>query len=108
MSYDFRNRTWCSGSNTAPSRAERDEALENNRRFQCQGCGRAVTLTKKGLVPTHLASLETVRLKRATADGITRAVDKGGPIQPETLEHLLALLRAKTDYPHHVAVEVQT
>jgi hypothetical protein len=43
---------------------------------------------------------------RNTADGVLWAVDKGGPIQPETLEHLLALLREKTDYPHHVAVEV--
>ena len=27
---------------------------------------------------------------RNTADGILWAVDKGGPIQPETLEHLCA------------------
>ena len=43
---------------------------------------------------------------RNTADGVLWAVDKGGPIQPSTLERLLALLREKTDYEHHVAVEV--
>lgn len=43
---------------------------------------------------------------RNTADGVLQAVDKGDPIKPETLEHLLMLLREKTDYPHHVAVEV--
>jgi hypothetical protein len=43
---------------------------------------------------------------RESADGIEWAVHRGGAIKPETLEHLLALLRDKTDYPHHVAVEV--
>jgi hypothetical protein len=55
MSYDFRNRSWCSNSNTAPSASERNEALSSARRFQCQECERTVTLTKHGLVPTHLA-----------------------------------------------------
>lgn len=49
-----------------------------------------------------------IRVRRGSADGILRSVAAGGKIQPETLEHLLSLLREKTDYPHHVAVEIQT
>lgn len=45
---------------------------------------------------------------RNTADGILWAVDKGCPIQPETLEHLLVLLASKTTYQHHVEVAVLT
>jgi hypothetical protein len=45
---------------------------------------------------------------RNTADGILWAVDKGGPIQPETLEHLISLLASKTNYQHHVEIAVLT
>lgn len=55
MPYDFRGRQWCSGSNTAPSLKECDEAIANGRRFHCQECGRSVALTRHGTVPTHLA-----------------------------------------------------
>lgn len=57
MAYDFRSRRWCSGSNTVPSMSECTEAIENNRRFQCQECGRMVTLRRTGTVPTHLAKI---------------------------------------------------
>jgi hypothetical protein len=43
---------------------------------------------------------------RGTADGILRAVNKGGEIQLDTLTALLELLRTKTDYLFHVTVEV--
>lgn len=47
-------------------------------------------------------------LNRNHADGILEAVGKGGSIQMETLVELLALLKAKTKYHFHVAVEVRT
>ena len=43
---------------------------------------------------------------RGAADSILRAVRKGGAIQIDTLTELLELLRAKTDYVFHVAVEI--
>lgn len=43
---------------------------------------------------------------RSTPDGISRAVRVGGLIQLGTLKRLLALLAEKTDYPHHISVEV--
>jgi len=52
--YEHRGRRWCSGSNTVPSTSERDQALENGRKFECSYCGRDVTMTKTGLVPAHL------------------------------------------------------
>lgn len=55
-SYDFRDRRWCMGSNSVPSTNERDEALSNERKFQCQECGRRVMMTRTGLVPTHLST----------------------------------------------------
>ncbi len=55
MAYDFHGRRFCSGSNTVPSMSECAEAVENSRKFQCQECGRTVTLRATGLVPTHLA-----------------------------------------------------
>lgn len=43
---------------------------------------------------------------RDSANSIVRAVKKGGAIQMDTLAELLDLLRTKTDYAFHVAVEV--
>jgi hypothetical protein len=43
---------------------------------------------------------------RSGADSIVRAVEKGGEIQLDTLTELLDLLRTKTDYEFHVAVEI--
>jgi len=47
-------------------------------------------------------------MNRNKPDGILEAVGKGGTIQMETLVELLALLKAKTEYHFHVAVEVRT
>lgn len=43
---------------------------------------------------------------RSAPESIFRAVEKGGPIQMDTLAELLDLLHNKTDYAYHVAVEV--
>lgn len=47
-------------------------------------------------------------MTRNHADGILEAVGKGGSIQMETLVELLALLKEKTTYRFHVAVEIKT
>ncbi len=43
---------------------------------------------------------------RHSADSILRAVGKGGEITLDTLAELIVLLRLKTDYHFHVAVEI--
>lgn len=47
------------------------------------------------------------QVHRNTADGICETVRERGPITRPTLGRLLKLLRTKTTYPHHVAVEIQ-
>ena len=47
-------------------------------------------------------------MRRNNADGILEAVGKHGSIQMATLVELLALLKEKTTYPFHVAVEITT
>lgn len=47
-------------------------------------------------------------MRRNNADGILDAVYHGGSITMPTLVRLLELLSEKTDYVHHIAVEVQT
>jgi hypothetical protein len=43
---------------------------------------------------------------RHGADSVLRAVAKGGEITLDTLAELVVLLRTKTDYHFHIAVEV--
>lgn len=43
---------------------------------------------------------------RDSTGSIAKAVEKGGAITGGTLERLLKLLAFKTDYPHHVSVEI--
>ena len=46
-------------------------------------------------------------MNRSKPDGILEAVIKGGPLQPDTLRELLALLKERTEYPFHAVVEVK-
>jgi hypothetical protein len=46
--------------------------------------------------------------KRHEADAVAFAVHKGGAITRETEDRLLALLKAKTGYRAHVAIEILT
>lgn len=54
-------------------------------------------------MPDDEGDCERFRLSKSK-EGV--AVDKGGPIRPETLAQLLASLARGTTYPHHVAVEI--
>ena len=67
-------------------------------------------MTRKRTLPSATPSITDDRHHkwRGTPAGILCAVDKDGPIQPDTLQRLLSLIREKTDFHHHVAVEVQT
>lgn len=47
-------------------------------------------------------------MNRYSPDGILRNVRRKGAITLPTLTRLLALLKEKTDYPHHIAVEITT
>jgi len=43
---------------------------------------------------------------RNDPDSVLEAVALGGRITRPTLDRLLELLASKTDYPHHIAIEV--
>lgn len=45
---------------------------------------------------------------RDKADGILEAVAKGGRIELDTLHDLLQLLQERSDYKHHVTIEIVT
>lgn len=47
-------------------------------------------------------------IRRNEPDGILEAVRDKGAIQLPTLNRLLELLKAKTEYPHHIQVAVST
>lgn len=46
-------------------------------------------------------------MNRSKPDGILEAVVKGGHIEIDTLRELCSLLKERTDYAFHVAVEVK-
>lgn len=68
-------------------------------------------ITSKRHVDQQAADYRPTRGKidklRSAPESILRAVEKGGTIELETLTELLELLRTKTDYYFHIAVEVR-